>query len=244
MLKFRCENITKNYQGDPVIQDVTLSINSGQIVSLIGSSGVGKTTLFNVLSGLDLPDIGKVYLADEDITGQSGKVGYMQQKDLLLPYKTIIDNVSLPLMLKGESKKSARAKAEPFFATFGLEDTQKKYPHQLSGGMRQRAAFLRTYLFCDKIMLLDEPFSALDTITKRKMHKWFLDMKQKIGAGILFITHDIDEALRLSDKILIMSGVPGKITNAIEISPDLKRDDFELSLEYTQLKKQIIQNIL
>ncbi len=239
MLEFRCENITKNYQGEPVIKDINLSIKSGEIVSLVGSSGVGKTTLFNVLSGLDLPDGGKVYLGDNDITGQSGKVGYMQQKDLLLPYKTIIDNVCLPLVLKGERKKTAYEKAEQFFHDFGIEGTQKKYPHQLSGGMRQRAAFLRTYLFCDKIMLLDEPFSALDTITKRKMHEWFFDMQKKIGAGVLFITHDIDEALFLSDKILIMSGVPGKITMEIEIPSDLN----EFSAEYALLKKQIIENI-
>ncbi len=243
MFEFRCENIIKNYQSEPVIKDISLSIKSGQIVSLVGSSGVGKTTLFNVLSGLDLPDGGKVYLGGNDITGQSGKVGYMQQKDLLLPYKTIIDNVCLPLLLKGENKKSAYNKAEQFFKDFGIEGTRKKYPHQLSGGMRQRAAFLRTYLFCDKIMLLDEPFSALDTITKRKMHEWFLDMQQKIGAGVLFITHDIDEALYLSSKILIMSGVPGKITSQIDIPHDLKASNFEFSAEYTLLKKQIIENI-
>src|SRR5699024_8798312 len=131
-----------------------------------GVSGVGKTTLFNILSGLVIPDEGKVLLDNMDITGQAGQVSYMLQKDLLLPYKTIIDNVSLPIIIRGENKKTARNEAGKYFETFGINGTENKYPYQLSGGMRQRAALLRTYLLSQEMALLDEPFSALDTITK------------------------------------------------------------------------------
>ena len=147
---------------------------------ILGVSGVGKTTLFNVIAGLIKPDSGKVFLDGRDITNTTGNTSYMLQKDLLLPYKTIIDNVSLPLVIRGEKKSKAREYASKYFEEFGLKGTENKYPHQLSGGMRQRAALLRTYLFSDQVALLDEPFSALDSITKTSMHQWFLKVKMCI----------------------------------------------------------------
>ena len=214
------------------------------LVCLLGASGGGKTTLFNVIAGLNTPDKGTVVLDGEDITGQPGHISYMLQKDLLLPYKTIEDNVALPLFIKGEKKKAARERVGGFFEEFGLEGTQKKYPHQLSGGMRQRAALLRTYMFSRNIALLDEPFSALDTLTKAEMHKWYLDVMDKIHLSTLFITHDIDEAILLSDRIYLLTGVPGRITEEILIKePKPRRKDFNLTEEFLDYKKEILAKL-
>lgn len=168
----------------------------------------------------------------------------MLQKDLLLPYRTIEDNVALPLYIKGEKKKTAREKVGPYFAEFGLEGTQKKYPHQLSGGMRQRAALLRTYLFSGKIALLDEPFSALDTLTKSAMHEWYLGIMEQIQLSTLFVTHDIDEAILLSDRIYLLTGQPGQITKEIVIrEPKPRNNDFTLTEEFLEYKKQILASL-
>lgn len=244
MSHFSCEAITKNYDGLPVVQDIGLSLDKGELGCLLGPSGVGKTTLMSVLSGVDAPDHGRVLLDGEDITDQPGRVSYMLQKDLLLPYKTIVDNVSLPLLLAGTPKKQARDAAAAQFEAFGLAGCERKYPHQLSGGMRQRAALLRTHLVGNDILLLDEPFSALDAITKRQMHNWYLDIVHRLGATTLLITHDIDEALILSDKIYILAGVPGRITMEIPVvAPRPRTADFATSGEFIRQKKSILNAI-
>jgi ABC-type nitrate/sulfonate/bicarbonate transport system ATPase subunit len=241
---FYCENITKNYNDEPVVKDINLELPADGFISLLGPSGVGKTTLFNVLSGVDKPDEGKVFLEGEDITGISGKVSYMLQKDLLLEYRTVLDNVILPLLIRGEKKKPAREKAAAFFSMFGLSGYEKKYPCQLSGGMRQRAALLRTCMLHNPVILLDEPFSALDAITRRKMQSWYSDIAQQLKVSTLFITHDVDEALLLSDTVYIMNGVPGKITRKIEVQPRRPRTgDFPVSSEFAEQKKQILELI-
>lgn len=176
-----------------------------------------------------------------DITNKPGNIAYMLQKDMLLPHKKIIDNVALPLLLKGIKRRDARQRAEKLFGEFGLEGTQYKYPAQLSGGMRQRAALLRTYMASDGVVLLDEPFSALDTITKSAMHRWYLEVMEHISLSTLFITHDIDEAILLSDRIYIMSGSPGRIVSEIVIDEKRpRRSDFGLTAEFLEYKKQII----
>lgn len=244
MTVLKAENITKIYDNEKVIEDISLELHKGEIVSLLGVSGVGKTTLFNILSGLLMPDSGRVWLKDEDITGKPGKVSYMLQKDLLLPHKKIIDNVSLPCTIKGMKKKEAREKVLPLFKQFGLEGCEYKYPCQLSGGMRQRAAFLRTYMSSDGVALLDEPFSALDTLTKAAMHKWYLDVMKQIDMSTIFITHDIDEAIKLSDRIYVLSGKPGVIKKELCIEQLKPRDEeFQFSEEYLSYKKQIMQSL-
>lgn len=238
------KNITVSYEGENVIENINIHLKDGEIVSLLGVSGSGKTTLFNALSGIAPPDFGSVLLDGEDITGQTGKLSYMLQKDLLLPYYTVLDNVALPLIVKGEKKKIAREKAMEHFAFFGLNGTEKKYPHQLSGGMRQRAAFLRTYLFCDGVALLDEPFSALDAITKSSVHQWYLDIMKEIKLSSLIVTHDIDEAILLSDRIYILSGKPGKITDEIIVDLPKPRDNSMLmSHEFLTFKRKIVEKI-
>lgn len=241
MKKLVAEGVSKRYGDHRIIQNVSLELGEREIVSLLGVSGAGKTTLFNVLSGLVVPEEGRVFLQGEEITGQAGHISYMQQKDLLLPYRTVLDNVALPLILRGERKKEARAQAVGHFAEFGLSGTEKKYPSQLSGGMRQRAALLRTYLFSQGVALLDEPFSALDTITKSAMHRWYLDVMGKIELSTLLITHDIDEAILLSDRIYMMTGQPGKITAELCISePKPRGQAFSLTEEFLAYKRQII----
>ncbi len=233
-------NVRKNYGEQIVIRNIDMHLGEGELVCLLGVSGVGKTTLFHVISGLYTPDEGKVFLHDKDISGQPGQISYMLQKDLLLPYKTILKNVSLPLILRGENKDSAEKKALKLLPDFGLEGTESKYPHQLSGGMRQRAALLRTYFASHGVVLLDEPFSALDTITKASMHSWFLDLKERIKLSAIFITHDIDEAILLADRIYILSGKPGEITNEIKINEARPRSlDFSYSEDFLSYKRRI-----
>lgn len=244
MSKLIVKDVTFSYDQENIIEDINIELHDNELVCLLGSSGGGKTTLFNVISGLRTPQKGKVLLDGEDITGQPGHISYMLQKDLLLPYRTIEDNVALPLIIKGEKKKEARKKAGEFFDEFGLSGTQKKYPSQLSGGMRQRAALLRTYMFSKDVALLDEPFSALDTLTKSDMHRWYLDVMDKIHLSTLFITHDIDEAILLSDRIYLLTGKPGKITEEIVIKePKPRRKDFNLTEEFLEYRKQIIEKL-
>lgn len=234
-------DVTFSYDREKtVIKDINLTLNKGELVCLLGVSGGGKTTLFNVIAGLNRPEKGQVFLNGEDVTGQTGKISYMLQKDMLLPYRTVEDNVALPLILRGTRKKEARRIAGEYFERFGIEKSKKKYPAQLSGGMRQRAALLRTYLFSADVALLDEPFSALDAFTKSEMHRWYLDVMDSIRLSTIFITHDIDEAILLSDRIYLLGGKPGTITDEIVISePKPRRKDFNLTEEFLAYKRRI-----
>ena len=244
MEKLKVLGVSNSFDGESVIRDIHIELREGELVSLLGISGGGKTTLFNVIAGLSLPDQGQVLLDGRDITGQPGNVSYMLQKDLLLPYRTIVDNVALPLLIKGAGKKEAREKASAYFGQFGLEGTEMKYPGQLSGGMRQRAALLRTYLFSADVALLDEPFSALDMLTKGAVHSWYLDVMERIRLSTLFITHDIDEAILLSDRIYLLTGRPGQITGELVIKePRPRRKDFNLTEEFLAYKREILRRL-
>lgn len=244
MEKLKVLGVSKSFDGESVIRDIHIELREGELVSLLGISGGGKTTLFNVIAGLSKPDQGQVLLDGRDITGQPGNVSYMLQKDLLLPYRTIVDNVALPLLIKGAGKKEAREKASAYFGQFGLEGTEMKYPGQLSGGMRQRAALLRTYLFSADVALLDEPFSALDMLTKGAVHSWYLDVMERIRLSTLFITHDIDEAILLSDRIYLLTGRPGQITGELVIKePRPRRKDFNLTEEFLAYKREILRRL-
>lgn len=244
MAELKVSGITFAYEETPVLKDVNVELHEHELVSILGASGCGKTTLFHIISGLHKPRQGKVMLNGKDITGCPGQISYMMQKDLLLSYRTIEDNVSLPLVLKGESKRKAREKVSIYFEEFGLEGTQRKYPRQLSGGMRQRAALLRTYMFSRDVALLDEPFSALDTLTKSEMHRWYLDVMDKIHLSTLFITHDIDEAILLSDRIYLLTGKPGRVTEEIMIKePKPRKREFNLTEEFLGYKRRILERL-
>ena len=243
MQYFAAENISKSFQGISILDGVSLAVNHGERVGLLGVSGVGKTTLFNILAGFLAPDGGDVFLKGRCITNQMGQLSYMQQEDLLFEHKKIFDNVCLPLILKGMKKIEARNHTLPFLKIFGLEGEGKKYPCQLSGGMRQRAAFLRTYLFSNDFFLLDEPFSALDLLTKQRIHDWFLGVASEVKATVLFITHDIDEAIFLSDRIYILKGSPGSIVREISLKGIVKDPGFFFTQEYMEIKKKIIASL-
>ena len=244
MEKLEVKHVRKSFDGKMVLGDVSLELNRGELVCLLGVSGGGKTTLFNIISGLLRPDAGSVILDGRDITGEPGNVSYMLQKDLLLPYMTVEDNVSLPLRLRGVKKKEARRQAAEMLPVFGLAGTEKQYPARLSGGMRQRAALMRTYMFSRDVALLDEPFSALDTLTKSAMHRWYLKIMEEIRLSTLFITHDIDEAILLSDRIYLLSGSPGEITKEIIIrEPKPREEDFHLTPQFLAYKRQILEEL-
>ena len=259
MQQLEINNIGKSFDGRQVLSDVSLALHPGEIVSLLGVSGGGKSTLFNIVAGLLAPDEGDVLLDGESIVGKPGRISYMLQKDLLLPHKTLIDNIALPLIIRGMKRKQARAEVKKHLDQFGLEGFEKQHPHELSGGMRQRAALLRTYLFSGEVALLDEPFSALDTITRGSMHEWYLSVMEELKLPTLFITHDVDEALLLSDRVAILASKntentdadssdsndnPATITEIITIEGrDKKSKDFLLTKEFLDYKKRIVELI-
>ena len=248
MARLEIDNVTQRFGELTVLDNISLTVESGQVACLLGPSGCGKTTLFHVIAGLDAPASGRVLLDGRDITGQPGQLAYMLQKDLLLPEKTILDNVSLPLVLRGEPKAQARAKATELFDTFGLAGTESRWPAELSGGMRQRAALLRSYLFNQEFMLLDEPFSALDAFTKADMHRWFLDVSERFGTTALVVTHDIDEAIEISDAVFVMKGAPqqGCPTviagrEPIDDRPRAQREGYTLTESFLAHKRRLLE---
>lgn len=213
MTKLEAKNISKSFGELQVLQDINITVKTGEFVSVLGVSGSGKSTLLNILAGLDTPDCGSVLKDGGDITGISGKIGYMQQNDLLLPWRTVLDNICLPLYLAKMKKADARAQAMKHMERFGLGGFEKYYPHQLSGGMRQRAALFRTYLFSGDVALLDEPFAKLDAITKSGLQKWLWGIYKENKTAALLITHDVEEAMLLSDRIYVISDKPAVIKN-------------------------------
>ncbi|MBA2451339.1 MAG: ABC transporter ATP-binding protein [Chloroflexi bacterium] len=196
---------------------VDLTADARDFVSIIGPSGCGKSTLFNVVAGLEAPTRGEVWIEDRRAEGQPGLVGYMPQKDLLFPWLTVLDNAILGLQLQGVPTGEARREALGLFERFGLAGFERQYPAALSGGMRQRAAFLRTMLCKRRIVLLDEPFGALDALTRQEMQEWLLALWDELRPTVLFITHDIDEALFLSDRVYVLSPRPGRVVLEVDV---------------------------
>jgi len=234
-------NIKKSFGDLRTLEDVSLSLEKNQIVTLLGPSGCGKSTLFDIISGLEKPDIGQVFIEGENYIGKTGRVSYMHQKDLLLPWNTILNNVCISLIIKGFKRSESCEKANKYFKLFGLEGFENHYPSQLSGGMKQRAALLRTYLFADDIMLLDEPFGSLDAITRRKMQLWLLGILEKLKASVLFITHDIDEAIFLSDRIYLLSKRPAVVKEIFDVNIKKPRVSSTLtSKEFIKIKEKIL----
>lgn len=227
------------------IEDVSFDIARGSFVSILGPSGCGKSTLFNVIAGLLPPTAGDVRLGDTSIIGKAGQVGYMLQKDLLLPWRSIEDNITLGQTLRGVRKRTARQAAAPLIDRCGLAHFEKKKPHQLSGGMRQRAALLRTLLTGKDVLLLDEPFGALDAITRLQLQMTLIDVWQETRKTILFVTHDVDEALLLSDEIIVLTQRPGRVRARLTVDlPRPRTPDMLASPDLMQLKAQLMTLLL
>ena len=250
--KIRADSISKSYPVDghqePVLNSISLTVNSGEFVSIIGPSGCGKSTLLNIIAGLDQPDAGTVQL-DEELgqdrsSDRLGRIGYMQQKDLLLPWRTVLDNAVLGLELQGVPRRQARQRALELTELFGLKGFEYQYPFALSGGMRQRAAFLRTMMLDQGVMLLDEPFGALDALTRVQMQEWLMDLWGNLRKTIILITHDVDEAILLSDRVYVLTARPGRTKMIMDV--DLPRPrSYQLITEqpFTQLKGQLLASL-
>ena len=229
------KNLSYSFGNNPILKDINIHVNENEMVAIVGSSGVGKSTLFNLIAGVLKKQIGEITInGSEDYIG---KVAYMLQKDLLFEHKTIIDNVILPLIIAKVNKKEALEEGNKILKQFNLDKYANKYPQQLSGGMRQRVALIRTYMFKRKIFLLDEAFSALDAITKKELHKWYLDLKKEFNLTTLLITHDIEEAVFLSDRIYILGNKPGEIIGEIKIKINPNED---IDVQRLFYKKEIL----
>ena len=229
------KNLSYSFGNNPILKDINIHVNENEMVAIVGSSGVGKSTLFNLIAGVLKKQVGEITInGSEDYIG---KVAYMLQKDLLFEHKTIIDNVILPLIIAKVNKKEALEEGNRILKQFNLDKYANKYPQQLSGGMRQRVALIRTYMFKRKIFLLDEAFSALDAITKKELHKWYLDLKKEFNLTTLLITHDIEEAVFLSDRIYILGNKPGEIIGEIKIEINPNED---IDVQRLFYKKEIL----
>ena len=229
------KNLSYSFGNNPILKDINIHVNENEMVAIVGSSGVGKSTLFNLIAGVLKIQVGEITInGSEDYIG---KVAYMLQKDLLFEHKTIINNVILPLIIAKVNKKEALEEGNKILKQFNLDKYANKYPQQLSGGMRQRVALIRTYMFKRKIFLLDEAFSALDAITKKELHKWYLDLKKEFNLTTLLITHDIEEAVFLSDRIYILGNKPGEIIGEIKIEINPNED---IDVQRLFYKKEIL----
>jgi ABC-type nitrate/sulfonate/bicarbonate transport system ATPase subunit len=221
MSKLSAQGVGKTFAGRDrgvrALEGVDLEVGGGEFVSIVGPSGCGKSTLLNILAGLTRPGEGRVLLDGAEPESLLGRVGYMPQKDLLMPWRTVLDNVTLGLEMNGLSRRAARERARGELHRFGLQGFEGLWPSAISGGMRQRAALLRTFLAGRDVMLLDEPFGALDALTRGTMQEWLLDIWQADRKTILFVTHDVEEAVLLSDRVYVMSGRPGRMDLCLDV---------------------------
>ena len=237
MAELVIEQLTKSFDGAEVLKELSLHIQEDEFVAVLGPSGSGKSTLFHLIGGLYEPDEGTIALGGDKINGQKGSVSYMPQSPSLLPWRSILDNVLLGAELAGHKDKEA---ALQMMDKAGLSGYERAYPHQLSGGMKQRAAFIRSLLSPQLLILLDEPFSALDEFTRSEMQKWLLDIWQSNKRSILFVTHNIEEALFLADRILVLSEKPARVVAEFQVEFTRPRaEDITLTEEFLQYKKDI-----
>jgi ABC-type nitrate/sulfonate/bicarbonate transport system ATPase subunit len=220
--KLIIDGLVKAYPGPlPVLDGVAFDVAPGEFVSVIGPSGCGKSTLFNVIAGLDRPDGGRVLVDGADATGRVDPFAYMPQQDLLFPWRTVLDNTTLGLEVAGVARAAARERARRLFEPFGLAGFERAHPAELSGGMRQRAALLRTVVQDRAVLLLDEPFGALDSMTRTDMQTWLAGMRAQFDWTVLLITHDIREAVFLSDRVVVLAPRPTRVR--CELTIDLPR---------------------
>lgn len=226
------------------LEKLDIEIFSGEFLSIVGPSGCGKSTVLNILAGLDRPSAGRILIQGKEMLERRGHFGYMFQRDLLFPWRTIAQNVALGLEIRGVAPNQARQSALELLHKFGLAQFSEKYASQLSGGMRQRVALMRTLICDSECLLLDEPFGALDALTRSVMQSWLLGIWEKQQQTVVFITHDIEEAVFLSDRVLTMSARPGRIKGEFKIDLDRpRRREMLTSEKFTRLKKLILEQI-
>ncbi|WP_247802850.1 ABC transporter ATP-binding protein [Bradyrhizobium sp. 191] len=239
--------INKTFGSVAALSGLQANVAPGEFVTVVGPSGCGKSTLFNIVAGLEEPDAGGILRFEGKSCHAAdllGRVSFMPQRDLLFPWRNVVDNAILALEVEGMPREQARAKALKMLPEFGLAGFEKQYPNQLSGGMRQRVALMRTFLFERDLMLLDEPFGALDALTRAMMQRWLLDVWQKYRRTILFITHDVDEAIFLGDRVLVMTARPGsvKLEQIVDL-PRPRRPEIVTSPEFVRLKRTLLDAI-
>jgi ABC-type nitrate/sulfonate/bicarbonate transport system ATPase subunit len=239
--------VSKTFGAVTALDGFDARVAASEFVTVVGPSGCGKSTLFNIVAGLEEPDAGGILRFEGKSCHAAdllGRVSFMPQRDLLLPWRNVVDNAILALDVEGMPRAQARAKALKMLPEFGLAGFATHYPHQLSGGMRQRVALMRTFLFERDLMLLDEPFGALDALTRAMMQRWLLDVWQKYRRTILFITHDVDEAIFLGDRVLVMTARPGavKLEQMIDL-PRPRRPEIVTAPEFVRLKRTLLDAI-
>ncbi|MGE8203824.1 ABC transporter ATP-binding protein [Heyndrickxia sp. NPDC080065] len=241
MSKLEIKNISKSFGDQLVLQDLSFSINDGEFVSILGPSGSGKSTLFRLIGGISSPDSGAIYIDGEKINGKRGAISYTPQASSLFPWRTILDNVLLGQEIAGKIDKEQAVK---MIERAGLKGYENEYPHKLSGGMQQRVSFIRSILSPQSIICLDEPFSALDELTRLEMQKWLLSIWSEHKRSILFVTHNIEEAIYLSDRIIVLSSKPAMVKKEFTIPFKRPRnEDSLLTEEFLQWKKLIYQEL-
>lgn len=245
MFRLCVEEVSKSFPSNgsklQVLNGIGLAVKPQQFVGIIGPSGCGKTTLLNIISGLFPPDKGKIRINGKAVKDRRGTIAYMQQDDLLFPWRTVLDNAILGLEVQGKSKAIARNRARKLLVQFGLGEFMERYPAQLSGGMRQRVALVRTLLTGKDILLLDEPFGALDAMTRSAMHGWLLKCWQNFDRTILFVTHDVEEAVKLCDRVFVLSNRPATVKATIDIPLTRPREITEK--EFVRVKGKLLNLI-
>ena len=245
--RIELRHISKTFSGAdhavPVLEDVSFKVMPGEFVTIIGTSGSGKSTLFDLCVGLLESDEGEI-LIDGKPENRAGMVGYMPQHDLLLPWRSVLNNVLIPLEIQGIPRKESRQKALEMFPHFGLETFENEYPSVLSGGMRQRAALLRTWLMGRSTLLLDEPFGALDALTRKELQSWLLRVWKEFERTVMFITHDVEEAVYLADRVIVLSARPGVIKCELKIDlPRPRRQMMIAESEFGKLVRKLLEEL-
>ncbi len=246
--RIELRHVSKTFAGTdravPALDDVSFDIKPGEFVTIIGASGSGKSTLFNLCVGLLEPDQGEILIDGEIPKNRAGMVGYMPQRDLLLPWRSVLDNVIIPLEIQGAPRRESRQQALEMLPHFGLETFENEYPSALSGGMRQRAALLRTWLMGRDTLLLDEPFGALDALTRKELQDWVLRVRHEFGRTVMFITHDVEEAVYLADRVIVLSARPGRIQREMAIDlPRPRRQRMVAEPEFGRLVRELLAEL-
>ena len=243
--RIELSHVSKTFYGVnrsvPALDDVSFRVMPGEFVTIIGASGSGKSTLFNLCVGLLEPDDGEIFFDGHRPENRTGMVGYMPQHDLLLPWSNVLDNVIIPLKIQGVARSESRRTALEMLPHFGLETFESEYPSALSGGMRQRAALLRTWLMGSSTLLLDEPFGALDALTRKELRNWLLRVWQEYQRTVMIITHDVEEAVYLADRVIVLSARPGKVKRELTVDlPRPRRQQMSAEPEFTTLVRELL----